>query len=201
VDVIRAAHARLDAAGIGGPIEPPPGGRAFGWAVYFLRYSAYLGVRAESAVGDLAGDNASYKREALRAVAAGGDGEFWEQEAHRRLLARGERLVLVPAMRVQQAVAPPPLVFLRQRVRHGRRFGAERARRHGRAWAAAAACASPLVPPVLMGKVIARVVAAGGPVSRLLICLPWLAACAAAWAIGEASGYSSVATGRDAARG
>ena len=39
---IRAAHQRLNAAGIGGAIDPPRGGSAADWATYFLRYSSPL---------------------------------------------------------------------------------------------------------------------------------------------------------------
>jgi hypothetical protein len=185
---VREAHARLDAAGIGGPIVPPPTGRAFAWAVFFLRYSAYLAHRQETPVNDLAGDNASYKRSALVDAGAAG-GEFWEQEAHRKLLARGQRLVFLPGMTVQQWESPPPAVFLRQRVRHGRRFGTDRASRRGRIWRMAAFAASPLVPATLLAKVTARVLRTGRHTGRLLRSLPALAACAGAWGLGEGRGY------------
>ena len=198
--VIRSSHDRLRAAGIGGPIDPPPTGRPFDWAVYFLRYSAYLVHDGEGVIGDLAGDNASYKRASLRAIGADTGGEFWEQEAHRQLLGRGEELVFVPGMRVQQVGSPPAAAFLRQRIQHGRRFGRDRAQRHAPTWRLVALCASPLVPLVLLAKVIARVVAARGPVSRLVEALPALAACTVAWGLGEASGYWSAIGDRDARR-
>ena len=189
--VIRDCHARLPAAAIGGSIDPPSSGRPFDWAVYLLRYSSYLAYDRESTVPDLAGDNASYKRGALRAIGADAAEEFWEQEAHRKLLARGESLVFVPGMRVQQVASFPVAVFLRQRLRHGRRFGAERARRHGVLWRAAALCASPLIPVVLVAKVVLRVLRARRHAARLARSLPALVACAVAWAAGEARGYWS----------
>ena len=198
--VIRASHARLGAAGIGGPIDPPPTGRAFDWAVYFLRYSAYLAYDREVEIADLAGDNASYKRAALRSVGADTAGEFWEQEAHRALRGGGEALVFVPGMRVQQVGSPPAGAFLGDRMRHGRRFGADRARRHATPWRLAALCAAPLIPLVVLAKVVARVLRARRPWSRLAGALPALAACCVAWGLGEASGYWSAIGDRDAAR-
>jgi hypothetical protein len=189
VDVVRRSHARLDVAGIGGAVDPPPGGRAFDWAVFFLRYSAYLGHRHETYVPDLAGDNASYKRAALAAVGADRGDEFWEQEAHRKLLAAGRTLVFLPGMRVQQVGSPPARAFLRLRVRHGRRFGWERGARHGAAWRAAALLASPLVPALLLGKIVFRVLGARRHVGALVRALPALAACTVAWGAGEARGY------------
>ena len=186
--------------GIGGPIDPPPSGRAFDWAVFFLRYSAYLVQDREGAIGDLAGDNASYKRGPLAAIGADAAGEFWEQEVHRKLFARGEALVFVPGMRVQQVGSPPVAVFLRQRLRHGRRFGADRARRHATAWRVLALCASPLVPAVLLAKIVARVLRARGSVRPLVASLPALAACSVAWGLGEASGYWSALGDRDDGR-
>ena len=199
LDALRRAHARLDAAGIGGPIDAPPTGRAFDWAVFFLRYSAYLGHRHETYVPDLAGDNASYKRSALSAVGADRGGEFWEQEAHRKLLGSGRTLVFVPGMRVQQVGSPPALGFLRLRVRHGRRFGWERGRRHRTAWRVAALLASPLVPALLLGKVVGRVLRTRRHLGPLVRALPALAACTAAWGAGEALGYLDALGRRDAA--
>jgi hypothetical protein len=184
---IREAHSRLGAAGIGGPIEPPAA-RTFGWAIFFLRYSAYLAYRRETRVPDLAGDNTSYKRRALLDAGAIG-GEFWEQEAHRKLFARGQELVFVPQMKVQQRGAPPFGVFLRQRVRHGRRFGTDRASRRGRIWRMAAFVASPLVPGVLLAKVAVRVLRARRYAGPFVRSLPALAACAGAWGLGEGRGY------------
>lgn len=189
LEVIRESHVRLRAAGVGGPIDPPATARAFDWTVFFLRYSAYLALDHESAVPDLAGDNAAYKRAALSAIGATAAGEFWEQEAHRKLRAQGEALVFVPGMRVRQHGSPPATVFLRQRLRHGRRFGTDRALRHGRLWRLAALGASPLVPAVLLGKVVARVLRSRRHVSQLLWSLPTLGACAVAWGLGEARGY------------
>jgi hypothetical protein len=195
--VIRAGHARLAAAGIGGPIDPPASGRAFDWAVFFLRYSAYLAYARESTVPDLAGDNASYKRSALALVPADAAGEFWEQEAHRALHARGETLVFLPEMRVRQVGSFPAATFLRQRLRHGRRFGADRARRHGRLWRTAAVAAAPLIPVILVAKVVGRVLASGRYAGPLLRALPALLACAIAWGVGEVTGYWNATPGTD----
>jgi hypothetical protein len=186
--VVRDAHVRHAAAGIGGPVDPPATSRPFDWAVFFLRYSAYL-LDAEAPIGDLAGDNASYKRAALDGIAPDAGGEFWEQEAHRGLRSRGHGLVFVPAMRVRQVGSLPAGAFLAQRVRHGRRFGWERALRHGRPWRLLALAGSPLVPAILLAKVVSRSVQSGRYRGRLLLALPALALSSAAWGLGEARGY------------
>jgi hypothetical protein len=196
--VIRAAHERLASPALGGAIDPPRGARLVDWATYFLRYSAYLGYRCEQAVPDLAADNAAYERRAILAhpelLAEG----FWEQELHGRLRREGHRLVFVPAMRVRLCASFGFWPFLRQRLLHGRRFGRARLEQHRLAWRIAAMLAAPLVPAVLVGKVLLRVVRSGRDLGPFLGSLPILFAFALAWGAGEAWGYWAPGPGASA---
>ncbi len=199
VSVIRAAHARLASPALGGAIDPPRGGRLVDWATYFLRYSAYLGYRREQVVADLAADNASYERSAILAHPELLKGGFWEQELHARLRGEGHSLTFVPAMRVRLRASFGFVPFLRQRLLHGRRFGRARLLGHGPVWRTAAILAAPLIPAVLVGKVVLRVVRSGRDFAPFLASLPILSAFALAWAAGEAWGYAAPAPRASAA--
>lgn len=190
---LREGHARLAGPAIGGPIEPPRGGRPVDWATYFLRYSAWLGLDREQAVPDLAGDNASYKRAVLLAAPEVAEDGFWEHEFHGRLRRAGQQPVFLPQMRVALRRSPAFGAFVRQRLRHGRRFGSARLRAHGRLWRAAAVAGSPLIPVALLGKVLGRALRHGRDLGALCGVLPLIAAFALAWAVGEASAYAAPA--------
>lgn len=190
-EAIGRAHARLEAPAIGGPIDPPRGGRVVDWATYFLRYSAYFGPDRERAVADLPGDNASYKRSALGAPADLVRDGFWERDLHRRLRAEGRALVSVPAIRVAQRASFGFRRFLRQRFEHGTQFGRSRLQGRGVLVGLAAAAASPLIPAVFLAKIVVRVARSGRDFGPFVAALPTLACFLMAWSLGEGWGYLS----------
>lgn len=175
-------------AGVGGTLDLAEGTSLTGQAIYFLRYSAFLGVRerARREVRDIAGDNAAYKREVLLRYGPYDHG-FWEIEAHHWLKADGGTLALVPGMEASFGGAPSLLPFMRQRFAHGRHFGAWRVGIGGRpAWKIV--IAAPIVPFVLLLRTARRIAVRPGSLSKLAACaIPFLLL-AAAWATGEASG-------------
>lgn len=189
VEAIVEVHARLAAPAIGGPIDPPRGGRAVDWATYFLRYSAYFGPDRERAVEDLAGDNASYKRSALAGHPEFARDGFWELDFHRGLRAEGHELVSVPAIRVAQRRSFGFGRFLRQRFEHGTQFGRARLRGRGALVRVVAAMAASLVPAIFLAKIVRRVARSGRDLGPFVVALPALLCFLAAWAMGEARGY------------
>jgi GT2 family glycosyltransferase len=186
---MRSAHARRPSWAIGGRIDPPRGRSPVSWAIYFLRYSTYLGYQQEQTVPDVAGDNASYKRLALVAFPSFLRDGFWEQELHRRLWLEGKGPVFDPAIRVTQCQAFRFWAFLRQRFRHGKQFGRTRAQRWKAARCLAAGLASPLIPALLLGKIVFRVLRSGRSLGPFVAGLPALCCFVLAWSAGEACGY------------
>ena len=189
VSAVRAAHARLDAAGIGGPIDPPRDGSAKDWATYFLRYSNTFHLAGEQTVRDIPGDNASYDATALQrhwaAIARG----FWEPDFHRLVLAEGRTLAWVPAMRVTQRASYPFGAFCRQRLLHGREFGSSRVRDKASGVRLARLALSPLIPFVFLLKIAARVAGSRRDLAPFVYSLPVLFVFVLVWALGEAWGY------------
>ena len=186
---IYEAHQRLASPGIGGAIDPPRGHSAKGWAIYFLRYSSYLKYTREQIVDEIAGENASYKRDSLathREVIADG---FWEPDFHRLLRAEGKTLSLVPEIRVTQGTAFGVWCFCRQRFQHGQHFGRMRLRGSSAPVRIARVLTSPLIPAVLLAKIFGRVVANRRYFGRLSFSLPLLLVFVVAWTLGEVFGY------------
>ena len=186
---IYEAHTRLASAGIGGAIDPPRGRRAKDWATYFLRYSAYLKYTREQIVDEVAGDNASYKRESLAAHAEAIADGFWEPDFHRLLRMEGKTLSFVPAIRVTQGAPFSVRCFCMQRFQHGRHFGRMRLQGNSAPIRIARVVTSPLIPAVLLAKIFGRVVASRRYFGRLLFSLPLLFVFVGAWTLGEVFGY------------
>lgn len=173
------------AAGAGGPVLLARGAGPVARAVHLLRYSDFAGPRPAGPVREVPGDNAAYRRRALVRDGGGFADGFWDVEVHRRLRARGEELVWVPEAETRLVGTEGLVSFLRQRFRHGARFGRYRARELGTpVWRILAA--APLVPAVMAGRALARRwrEAAVGSLGAV----PCLLLAASAWAAGEARG-------------
>ena len=186
---IRAAHQRHSSPAIGGRVEPTRGGGAVDWATFFLRYGKFVGWRTEGPAPDLAGDNASYKREDLVRHRAELDGGFWEPEFHRLVIREGADLIFVPAIRVTQHTSFGIARFCWQRYHHGRQFGGARARRWSAFQRALRLAASPLIPVVVLAKVVRQALHERRYFGALCCAFPVLACFVAAWSAGEVRGY------------
>jgi len=174
------------AAGAGGPLVMASGGRPLDWAIFYLRYSAFSpdAFGSGRTEGEIAGDNAAYRREILdRHAATFGEG-FWEVDFHRRVRAGGGWLAAVPRALVEFAGLSRASTIVGQRFAHGRHSGASRARTH---WRIRLIIAAPLVPFVLAMRAAARIRRREDR-WRFLAALPWFLVLASVWAFGEACG-------------
>ena len=192
------AHVDDPAAAIGGVLANDAGATPFAWAIYLLRYTAFAAPQAAGAVTDVAADNATYRRSLIVGhddlLAEG----FWEPAFHARLRAAGYVLRLDPALTVTHLNRYRAGEFFRQRLAHGRQFGLQRAAAWPRARRFAMLLASPLIPLVLLRKIV-------GTARRHPVCSPhvlpaagWLFFFASAWGIGEAMGYWTALQSGDA---
>ncbi len=168
------------------------------WALYFLRYSNFLEERWTPGpiAGDIAGDNAIYRRSDLLAPGVCPPGGFWEVDVHRRLRQRGLTLVAVADAAATLVGAHAPRRIVRERFRHGRHFGAWRADSTARRVRIIAA--APLVPLVLAVRIARRIWPFPHHRIRFIAALPWLVVFVTAWALGEAAGALGGAVEADA---
>ena len=178
------------ASGVAGPIECARDVGLINRAIYYLRYSAFIPARATDAdvSGEIPGDNAAYRRDALdrhRELIADG---FWEVLFHRKLRAEGGRLRTCRGGRVRFRGGVGLRQALRHRFAHGRHFGAWRVADGQRRWWQIGAAAVPLL---LMIRAGLRVV--GSPVDRwaFVTTIPIFLTVATAWALGEVVGAMS----------
>ncbi len=151
-----------DAAALGGPIEPSRYLPVIDRAVYLQRYLNYH--RPLGAPNDVAppGENAIYRRDCLKGLESLWIRGFWEIEIQRALRDRGERFSMVEteAGVVVFQGGTVLLSFLRQRWRHGFRYGDGRTRMMGNAKFVAHMAAVPVIPLILLGRMIRRFVSA-----------------------------------------
>jgi hypothetical protein len=175
-------------AGAGGAFALGPHTRPSSWALFYLRYSAFVEARWRDGVvdGEIAGDNALYRRRELEACRSFEHTGFWEVEIHRELRQRGLTLAAASGAAAMCIGDVSPRRVLRERLRHGRRFGASRA--GTLAARVRIVVAAPLVPAVLFLRAARRVWPVPDHRRRLLGGAGWMWLFASAWALGEAAG-------------
>jgi hypothetical protein len=178
---------REGAAGAGGPLRLGGDASITDTAIFFLRYSAFLEGRPNTAVTEIAGDNAAYVRNSVPRDSWSREGGFWETDVNRALLRNGGTLQWRDDAVVEFAQSFGFASICRHRFAHGRLFGRARVgdRRESRARLVMAA---PLVPVVLVGRISRRVRATSRERARFLTAVPLLVTIAACWAAGEAVG-------------
>ncbi|PYP78222.1 MAG: hypothetical protein DMD35_12130 [Gemmatimonadetes bacterium] len=177
---------RSGAAGVGGRLDVRHGTKATGRATFYLRYSAWLSM-PDGPVQEIAGDNAAYDHESLRAVRDASAAPFWEVESHARLRALGRTLVVHPAATAWFTDDTALGVMAARRFAHGRHSGSFRVRSGIRTrWQMV--LGAPLVPLVLLARVGRRVLRARGHVQGFVTSLGAFLVLACAWAAGEAVG-------------
>jgi hypothetical protein len=185
--------------GVGGAIDNDPAASARNWAIFFLRYSAFTPPLAAGETLEIAADNAVYDRAAVLERRDLLEEGFWEPSFHRRFRAAGRKLSLDPAMVVVHHGAITSQSFDRQRYLHGRAYGSERGERAGIGRNLLLLLASPLVPLVLLARIVSRIAKRPRYRGKLLIAFPWLVRFTLAWAIGEAAGYAATLFARRSA--
>jgi hypothetical protein len=189
------ARALLDAytgnewAGVGGVVLPGIGLDPLAAAVYWLRYHRYAGRPEAGVASDIPGDNGSYRRSCLAPYTARIKREgFWEYEINQDLTAGGARLFSTPESAVRYLGGESFVEFARQRVVHGRRFGAKRIERLSKARTWLLVALWPLTPVAFLARIVGGASRAGGATSLLRASAPllWLLLC---WSVGELQGY------------
>jgi hypothetical protein len=182
--------------GIGGAIDNDPTASARNWAIFFLRYSAFAPPLRAGETEEIAADNAVYDRIAIiEHLDLLRDG-FWEPSFHRRFRAAGRKLMLDPELVVVHHGTISPQSFARQRYLHGRAYGIERTQRASLGRNLLLLASSPLVTPLLLGRIVSRIARRPRYRSKLLVAFPSLVRFTLAWVAGEAGGYLSTLRSR-----
>lgn len=180
---------RTGRVGVGGALVNDEAASALNWAIYFLRYSAFMPHGMAGRRDEVAADNALYNRTAiLRYPDLLADG-FWEPSFHARFRAGGDVLDFDPTLIVEHHGLITARAFSLQRFAHGCEYGRARSR-GASAWRKFALfAASPLVPLVLWFRIRARIANDGNYSEKFGKAAPWLIVFILAWSLGEALGY------------
>ncbi len=176
------------AAGVGGPIEPSDELARFDRAVYLHRYLNYKSPCDVSDAFDPPGDNAMYRRDRLDRVRGSWSEGFWEVEVHRALRRLGDRLTFEASAGVIFMGGESRAPLLRVRIRHASRYAYERSRGCRRAMTIGRLGATPLVGPLLLGRVLKTMMKKGMRIAPWVGSAGDLIALKGAWTWGEFGG-------------
>lgn len=187
---ILRAHQQPHAA-IGGAIENARDAAWVDWAIYFVRYTAYMLPFREGPL-EVPGDNGSYKRAAIADqmewIRAQG---FWEAPVNARLKAQRQTLWGDPRIIVYHKRAFTLGEFARQRWAHGRLFGKMRAQQSAPVRRLFYLLTAPAIPFVFLARIFRNVFVKRTHRFDLVRALPlvvWFLLC---WALGEFTGLVS----------
>lgn len=185
---IRKAH-ELPYSVIGGSVENAGGQRTVDWAVYFYDYGRYMPPNPAGETGSLSGINVSYKRAALEEVRHSYSGGFFEVFVHGELRGRGHRLYMAPAAIVYHNKAYRFGSSFVQCFHLARSFAGRRLAWAGLPRRIIYASGALLLPVLLPARIVARVLAKGHHLSKLLLALPCIVVLMTSWSCGEFVGY------------
>lgn len=187
LQVIRQAHAAGHRV-IGGAVEKGSGEGAVGWAAFLCEYARFMLPLHKGVASGVAGSNAVYDRRALEELGPLAREETWEFFLHSRLQERGVAFHCEPELLVSQTKAFGYAEFLFQRYHYSRSFAGMRMA-GASAWKRLAyACATPMLPPLLLLRILVAVARKRRSWGPLLRALPVLSTFLLSAAIGEAVG-------------
>jgi GT2 family glycosyltransferase len=173
---------------VGGAVENGSPDRAVDWAAFFCEYARFMPPVPRGQVHEIAGNNSAYDRGVLDRLGPNAHDEVWESFLHDRIRGLGVPLVSDPDMAVVHKKTFRYAGFLGQRYHYSRSFAGMRLR--GAPWwkRLGYALATPLLPPLLMGRMIGAVARKRRHGARFVQAAPVLATFLVSWAFGEAMG-------------
>jgi hypothetical protein len=141
-------------------------------------------------VAEIAADNAAYQRVALDRYPQVWREGFWEPSVHARFRRDGLDIRLDPRIVIRHGHSLSASEFSRQRLIHGRTFGATRYPGQSSDSRVFRIVAAPATWAVMMSRVALRVFRRRRHRLRLIACSPMLAWFTACWVVGESLGYA-----------
>ena len=188
------ARALLDArretgAVVGGSIDNAARTSIVDWAAFLCEYSHCITPLPAGPTNGLPGNNVIYDRALLEryrdTIAAG----KWENHLHDAMHRDGVPLVLRPDIGVGHKKHYTVGEYLSQRFLYARSYAGTRVRGMPLARRVSLGAAALALPPVLLYRTIARVLAKRRYRTQLLLSLPLLVLFVASWTAGEIVGY------------
>jgi hypothetical protein len=187
---VLAAH-QLPYAVIGGAIEHAGRGTV-NTAAFYLDFGRYQLPLPEGPAEYLSDINVTYKREALHSIQESWEDRYVEVIVHWKLAEIGETLWMQPEIVVNQDWGDMQLKdAVQERFSWGRLFAVVRIKDRSLNRRLLLILISPLIPFVMLGRIIFKVFRDGRNRKDLLSCLPQLFVITIAFGLGEMAGYAT----------
>lgn len=177
-----------DADIIGGPVVVAKGTSLVGWATAIFEFGTFMPPLAPAERIGVTTNNVLFRRSLLEPLADWSESGFWKYKVVDELRKRGKRLAQDPDRPV---VHHPPYTFsgfCRRTFHHARTFGAMRARHEPVSMRLLRVLFSPLLPLLLLLRLIGKCATKPALFTRLLVPLPLLLVFQTIWAVGETLG-------------
>lgn len=176
---------------VGGCVENGVFETSFDWATFFCEYSFFLEPVHEGVGNVLPGMNVAYRKEVFVDVDKDTlTSGFWETTLHPKLIEQGFKLFSTNKIKLFHSKKFSRGLFLRQRFIYSRYYAGLRFKSTQRLHRLAACCATVLLPPILLYRMIKQIRAKKRLKKELLAASPYLALFVVIWAIGEMWGYA-----------
>jgi hypothetical protein len=188
------ARALLDAskdtgAVVGGSIDNAARGSIVDWAAFLCEYSHCITPLPAGPTNALPGNNVIYDRSLLaRYRDTIADGK-WENHLHDAMHRDGVPMILRPDIGVGHKKHYTVGEYLSQRYLYARSYAGERVRGMPLGRRLAIGAAAFALPPLLMYRTVARVLAKRRYRAQLALSIPLLLLFITAWTVGEIVGY------------
>jgi len=182
-----AVH-RAGAEVVGGAVDNAARQRLVDWAAFLCEYSHCLAPPV-GASDWLTGNNVTYRRSLLERFRDAIGQERWEDYLHNTMRRAGVRLESRPDIQVGHKKHYTIGEYVFQRYVYARSYAGVRLDKSGVAQRFAYGIAAFALPPVLLSRIVARVLRARRYRSQLFKSLPLLMLFVMSWAAGEVVGY------------
>jgi GT2 family glycosyltransferase len=182
------AH-REEYGAVGGAVENGNVHRILDWAAYLCEYSYAMLPIPCGEVENLAGNNASYKKEVFNKINQSTVANYWEFFIHEELQKQGVKFLSVPSIVVQKFKQYGFLYFLTQRFHYSRSFAAMRRTKASTLKRILYVGFTPCLPFLMIWRIGRQVLMKKRCQKEFFLALPILAIFMLSYALGEFTGY------------
>jgi GT2 family glycosyltransferase len=173
---------------VGGAIENAATDTIIDWAAFFCEYSHCLPPLRPGPSDWLPGNNVVYRRDVLERYRDRLSSDQWENHLHALMRADGIDLICRPDIVVGHRKHYSMTEYLSQRYFYARSYAAGRVADAAFGRRIACGLASAALPPILLWRIVSRVLAKRRYRAELVRAVPLIAVFVCAWAAGEAIG-------------
>lgn len=180
--------AQRDAPVVGGAVENAARTRLVDWAAFLCEYSHCILPLAAGPSTWVTGNNVVYPRDLLLQFRSELGADRWENHLHDALRRAGTPLVCRPDIVVGHKKHYTVGEYFSQRYLYARSYAGARVAGAGTAKRLAFGLAAAALPPVLLWRIVSRVLSKRRHRRELVASLPLLGVFVCAWAAGEVVG-------------